>query len=445
MQEILFEYEMHPTTWFYLSSLMIIGVFFKFYRLFSVRNLDLLGLIAFTPGLLLIAHHQDAWGYAWLFTVGCGFLVRLLLDPIMVRRPLLEPNLNASGLTFTGAALLVFLIANVITGRTLVGGPDDGSGRADSLEKVLLVRAGEAKEGGLAGRGPGYPWFYDFADLSGPAAPAEEESEAESEEPTEPTRSRRTLARTVGTRTAAILGHLAIVIGIVLIGYRHFGNAQTGVAAASLYLLLPYTSQMTGRVDHVIPAVFLVWAIEAYRRPLAAGILIGLAGGLIFYPLFLVPLWLGFYWHRGGVRFVVGVVSALLFLVGLLAFSPDHLGSFGSQFQGMFGATSLSLELPDGFWNNHERAYRIPVLALFLALCGGLALWPAQKNLGTLLSCSAAVLLGVQFWHAHQGGLYMGWYLPLLVLTIFRPNLEDRVALTAVSEDWRVFRKTGNA
>jgi hypothetical protein len=441
MQVILFEYEMHPTTWFYLSSLMIIGIFFKFYRLFSVRNLDLLGLIAFTPGLLLIAHQQDAWGYAWLFTVGCGFLVRLLLDPIMVRRPLLEPNLNASGLTFTGAALLVFLIANVITGRTFVGGSHDASGRAVPLEKILLTRAAEAKEGGLADRGPGYPWFYDFADLSGLAA----DSEAESDGPAEATLFRRDSARTAAARTAAILGHLAVVLGIVLIGYRHFDNLQTGVAAASLYLLLPYTSQMTGRVDHVIPAVFLVWAMEAYRRPLAAGILIGLAGGLIFYPLFLIPLWLGFYWQRGGGRFAVGVVSALLFLIGLSAFAPGHLGSFADQLQRMFGATSLPLELPDGFWKNHEQAYRIPVLAGFLALCGGLALWPAQKNLGTLLSCSAAVLLGAQFWHAHQGGLYMGWYLPLLVLTIFRPNLEDRVALTAVNEDWRIFRKTSEA
>ena len=33
----------------------------------------------------------------------------------MVRRPLLEPNLSASGLTFTGVALLVFLMANVMT------------------------------------------------------------------------------------------------------------------------------------------------------------------------------------------------------------------------------------------------------------------------------------------------------------------------------------------
>ena len=64
----------------------------------------------------------------------------------------------------------------------------------------------------------------------------------------------------------------------------------------------------------------------------------------------------------------------------------------------------------------------IPVLALFAVLCGSLALWPAQKNFGTLLSCSATVMLASQFCQTFEGGLYMAWYLPLLVLTSFRPS-----------------------
>ena len=52
------------------------------------------------------------------------------------------------------------------------------------------------------------------------------------------------------------------------------------------------------------------------------------------------------------------------------------------------------------------------------------------------MSCSAAVMLGVQFWHPGTGGLFMAWYLPLLLLTIFRPNLEDRVALSVLGEGW---------
>jgi hypothetical protein len=45
-------------------------------------------------------------------------------------------------------------------------------------------------------------------------------------------------------------------------------------------------------------------------------------------------------------------------------------------------------------------------------------------------------MLATQFWLPDGGGLYMAWYLPLLLLTIFRPNLEDRVALSVLGEGW---------
>ena len=41
-------------------------------------------------------------GYIWLFAVSGLFMLRLLLDAFMVRRPLLEPNLTVGGLTFLG-------------------------------------------------------------------------------------------------------------------------------------------------------------------------------------------------------------------------------------------------------------------------------------------------------------------------------------------------------
>ena len=53
-------------------------------------------------------------------------------------------------------------------------------------------------------------------------------------------------------RAAAILSHLAIVFGMIFIGAKHFDNLRAGVSAATLYLLLPYTAQMTGRVDHAV-------------------------------------------------------------------------------------------------------------------------------------------------------------------------------------------------
>ena len=79
-------------------------------------------------------------------------------------------------------------------------------------------------------------------------------------------------------------------------------------------------------------------------------------------------------------------------------------------------------------------------MVAFLALGIGLALWPPQKNLGTLLSCSAAVMIAAQFWVVPEGGLLIAWYLPLLLLTVFRPNLEDRVAITVLADGW--FRRS---
>src|SRR4029079_9271024 len=102
MSDILFHYhKVNPTTWVYLSSLLTIGLFFKFSRFWSIRNLDLMGLILFAPGLLLVEEGlqtkslslQHA-GYVWLFTISGLFVIRLLVDPMMVRRPLLEPNLS---------------------------------------------------------------------------------------------------------------------------------------------------------------------------------------------------------------------------------------------------------------------------------------------------------------------------------------------------------------
>jgi hypothetical protein len=132
---------------------------------------------------------------------------------------------------------------------------------------------------------------------------------------------------------------------------------------------------------------------------------------------------------------------ALAVMIALLALSTGDWATFWPQLSLMLGIRNPLEVVSSGFWKYHEQVFRIPVLAAFAALCCSLALWPPQKNLGTLLSCSAAVMLATQFWQSNGGGLYIAWYLPLLILTIFRPNLEDRVALTAVLDLRRPWRR----
>src|SRR3954452_23012589 len=61
MSEILFHYQkIDPTTWVYVSSLLMFGLFFQFNRFWSVRNLDLVLLILLAPGLLMVNEARDA-------------------------------------------------------------------------------------------------------------------------------------------------------------------------------------------------------------------------------------------------------------------------------------------------------------------------------------------------------------------------------------------------
>jgi hypothetical protein len=343
------------------------------------------------------------YGFLMLFVVQSLILIRLLLDPLMVRRPLLDPNLTTGGLYFISISLFVFMMGNVVTSTPRMRvwqGPELGPGYA--LMHRLPTITTRPVSSAVAGEEPPTP-----ADL-------------------DPSQRRWTMI----AKIVAILAHLAIVTGVVLIGSRHFGNLRAGVGCAALYLMLPYTAQMTGRVDHALPAALLLWAVLMYRKPSIAGVFFGLAAGLVYYPLFLLPLWLSFYWQRGVRRFVVGTVVTLGILVVLLSLGGTD--SLLDHFRLMFGLFTPTMQ-PRGIWGlGWSPIWRLPVIVGFGILSVLFAIWPSPKNLGTLISCSAALMVAAQFWHGYGGGLYIAWFLPLLLLTIFRPNLQDRVALKVV-------------
>lgn len=365
------------------------------------------------------------YGFLWLHGVGALLLVRLLLDSTMSRRPLLEPNLTQGGLTFVACALFLFLMANVIKNSP---SKEDMAGPIAAAE---IVKGQALTDPGQTARrqGPGSALIALLPSI--PTIPIL------GEQAREPSVQERAYANVA--RGMAIGSHLAIALGMVLIGYRHFDNLKMGVGAAALFLMLPYTSQMTGRVEHALPAALLIWAVACYRQPTIAGILLGLAAGVVYYPLFLLPLWLSFYWPRGLMRFVSGLSYSLVTCVLALFFFSRNMSEFWNYIVAMFGVWIPRTSGLEGIWSEGwgwDEMYRLPVITAFLVLSISMALWPAQKNLGTLLSCTGAVMVGTQFWHGYGGGLFMAWYLPLLLLTVFRPNLEDRVALSVLGEGW---------
>ena len=231
------------------------------------------------------------------------------------------------------------------------------------------------------------------------------------------------------------------------------------MSAATFYLLLPYTFLLlpdsalgVGRWDHAWPMALTLWAVFCYRRPVLSGMFLGVATGTAFFLLVALPAWLSFYRDRGATRFLVsfvvsatlglGVLGGLLWLNGDL---PSGLRSDWTTFD--WQPWKHPAAKTPGFWRFAQMpaAYRVPVFFATMVIVIGSAFWPTPKNLAHLIALTAATLLSIQFWYADRGGVYVLWFLPLLLLLAFRPNLSTTAPPVPPSDDWivRVSRRVG--
>lgn len=436
MSELFFDFQrMNGPTWLYLSFLLMLTVFFRFTRFFSLRNLDLVALFLFVPGLLACvaadrrpvfesphgenskekppqtdAQRLEFQGYVWLFAAAGYWMLRCLTDLALTRRPRIEPNLNVSGLAVLAVALFGFMLYEVLTKD--LGGPSRS-------RPPNGARSTERQNSGPADANRATPIFMtpvwamvngvtDRFQRDGSMAPSELELAV--------------------ARSTASLCHLFIMAGLFLIGWKHFDSSLYGMGMATLYLLLPMTAINVEKVDHLLPSVFLVWALLCYRMPMLSGGLFGLSLLYIF-PVFLLPLWVSYYWRRGAARFAV---SAFL-MAGLLALVIRWTEPSNSALQLWAASTAWKAwdfrPTPDslGFWSPATQFFRLPIFVTFLALVSASAIWPRSKNLADLIGLSAAIVLGIQFWYANRGGVYVHWFLPMLILIAFRPNLDSHI------------------
>src|SRR5262245_48413386 len=182
-----------PATGFYFAALLAVALFVKFGRLLSVRNWDVLTLFLPMPGLLLLlepaGRDDHRWAYVALLLASLYFFARCLFDLALVRRPALSPNLTPGGLFWLGGALFVSLMPVRPLATTP---PREGKTPLDDVVKEP-VRT-----------------------ISQRLAPGEDASE---------------VARW-SERGLALLCHLSVACGLVLIGRRHFDDLHAGAAAA---------------------------------------------------------------------------------------------------------------------------------------------------------------------------------------------------------------------
>jgi hypothetical protein len=399
--------------WLMVSLLVLMTLFFKFSRVISLRNLDLFLLFALSPGMMILVEgsgrESDSFiAYCSLLGGSLLWLLRCLSDVGLGRRPLLEPNLNAAGLAFFGTGILILLIAETVS---------------------LPVRAGE-------GRNPAETGFKPTDKQTAAASknvalkPLEDMSKAMIEATPLPSQLRSNPPQVILSRILATISHLTIVISLIVIGWRHFLRPITGLSAAVAYAILPYTRIALVDSGQTIPAALITAAIACYKRPWITGLLIGLAAGWMPACLGIIPLWIGFYKGRKRWRFTLAGLSLVLVsaLIGI------DLPDFATWVRAL-GARSLTetgllfdRELPasSSLWTGVDPSYRLPILVAYILMAIGAFFWPIEKNLGELISMSAAMLIASQFWYLEKGGTLILLYLPLILLMMFRPNLQPK-------------------
>jgi hypothetical protein len=473
----------NPTWWAYVA-LLILAVYFRFSRVFSVRNLDLILLILLSTALTATVSWQDRvwtgkilpdprqtetdrgqktpagvipvsmkarsagdeagmgssekaaiaapslegqttamdggngkapasvhpisrWGALGLLLITAVLLVRLMLDESLTRRPRLDQNLNFAGLTFLCIPAFGILMAHVallsphmntqkamLYGKALLERQDvrvdpkstDGTHPAPT---ETLVAAGGNFVGELADKEP--DWI---------------------------------------ARGLVITAHTLVVLGLLAISRWHFSSLQLGVSMSCLYLLLPCTGVYVHQLSHVLPAACLIWAFASYRKPVIAGILLGFASGTLFFAAFLLPLWAVFYGRRGGLRFLISVMAVVAILVTSLMFISRDASSFTNKLITTANWTVYRL-LQDPVagvdTNVSHLMIRIIMAALFFVMLTAMTVLPRPRNLENLLANSTCLIVAAQLWYPDDIGHYVIWYLPLLLLVIFRPRLDHLI------------------
>ena len=210
LNEIFFSYEhVESTTWLYLTTLLSIAVFFKFGRLFSMRNLDIILLSLFSPCFMLVSYGAtngfpeiERLGYVTLWVMGGIFILRMFYDCTMVRRPLLEPNMSAGGLSFLVFSLFVLLVSNVSVG--------------------YIQNEDEIRIDPTSLRMPGYRILEDLPPVPVAFWESPFELNQQGGRPGEyPFEMNQALSLGI-----VIAAHFFVVIGLILVGSVHFENVQ---------------------------------------------------------------------------------------------------------------------------------------------------------------------------------------------------------------------------
>jgi hypothetical protein len=462
------------TLWIALLILFVVG--FDFDRPLSSRNFDLvaiqvLGFLFFD--ILSFANRvRDPYSLArvwWTFSAivaislfVAGRAVWHVLRPIAVEW---RPALRGGALP---AVAILMLALNVLVA---IFRPPDDAGYfmnlgAQRLRERVLLPYGDPLLTGTPGAAYGpllYVAHVPFQLLVDPV----HLNPISSAKPPLGADSTYYLPSPLATQLCTIAFQLLAVAALFIAGRRLAGR-DVAWALVALYCGSAFVLGMGGEeyyiggmtfTSHIAPPALTTAAFAALAYPAAAGVLLVAAVGCGFYPAFLFPAWLGYFWTRRDerVRFAAGVVVTAVIVGAFVLLRSRPAGGRGlvaTILWDTFGHHSDPAGYgasPFGFWGQRGgwRGWMMrplvggsgltsPALVLFYGFalsCFSLARRRGQHALALL---SAAVVIGANVVKVHSTGTYVAWFYPFLLLGLSQAAAVGRVSGRAAAAEQSV-------
>lgn len=421
------------------------------------RNLDLLLLTApalcFFEILAFFQHLDDPtylrlldWVFVAIATLSVCLLVRAAMLVYRPRREWWNPPADTTTLAVVA---LLLLALNVYV--ALVRPPDDAGFYvnlgAQRLRERGLLPYGDPLLTGTPGAAYGpvlYALHVPFQILLAPAGV----NAAPADLPLAPGQAPYFLPPALATQLCVVVLHVAGVAALFAAA-RRMRNVRVAWALVALYCGSAYVLGVGSEgdliggmtfVSHIAPASTVLLAFALIHRPAWSGAVLAAAIGMLFYPVFLVPAWAGYYWARRAQlrKFAMGfTLTAALIGGGVLALSRPAAGrgviatvlhdTLGHQEDPEGYASS-----PFGLWAGRGglRGWLMqpvipstptsrPIVLLYLLFSGAAFVMARGRREGDLALLVGALSIGAQLWKIHATGTYVAWYYPFLLLGFF--------------------------
>ncbi len=445
----------NPAGALWIGVLVTFVVLGDFTRLFSKKNAVLAAVLVQAVFLLNVIEWGNQagsrfapWGFTAIYATTAAYLVGGLALAWRGSSLAWSPNLPDRALRVLVALVLLVNIV-VVFGRR----PDD-AGYYTNLGARRWVETGVLPYGDVKLQGPDAPGFGAAATygplLYASHLPAQWVLRTKANPAdADPMDKSYVRPKVLATQLTCFIFYIVSLFALFVI-VRDLTNPAMGWAAVALYAGSPYVIGLGGDqfvvgglafISHIAPVSVMLLAFMARKRPVLSGALLAAAAGVLFFPLFVFPAWLGWrIWRREGAgRFALGFIGAGIAIAALvIAFTPAPEGSNAIR---MFLASTLEHQegvgarqygaSAFGFWGTHpglaafwqhpiwgDSSLLKPSFVVYALFCLATFFLARGRSLAQLAGLTAALTAGVQLWKTHAAGSYVEWYLPFLIVAV---------------------------